>query len=184
MSINLSGYSGQITFAQISEPRKKRKTDAESDSETPRCEIFRSPDKLSIVRKQYESRNDSPPPAAPASAPVPRSEELDAVFSEILKSPGASVSLKYSACNEKGVFSFLGKNAVRNGAVEVSCSGYDPTKKRPDDLVRDSFSCRHDCNLKWTSNAGPWTERWTRSPRNSRRCRRTHLFRIYAGRRP
>lgn len=36
----------------------------------------------------------------------------------------------------EGVFHFLGGGkAVKGGFVTVSCSGYDPTKKRPEDLV-------------------------------------------------
>jgi hypothetical protein len=137
VSLNLSSYSGQITFAQISEPKRKRNVDAESDSECSRCAILGSPEQISTVRKKPRSRNNSPSPCVPTvNRALPRSEELDAVFSEIRKSPGATVFFKYSLDNDKGVFSFLGKNATRTGAVEVSCSSYDPTKQKPDSLVR------------------------------------------------
>ena len=137
VSLNLSGYTGQINFSQISDAAKKRKADVESDSESPRSETCRSPDQLSTVRKKHDSRIVSPPPCSTtAKTAAPISEDLEAIFASI-RSSGGSMSLEYSGDSDKGVFSFLGrgKSAARSGAVEVSCSNYDPTKKKPDDLV-------------------------------------------------
>jgi hypothetical protein len=134
VSLNLTGYSGKITFSQISE-KKKRKVDADSDCDSNiRCEDLRTPDQLSTVRKRRDTREGSPP-SIPQTI-IPRSKELDEVFAAVQHSPGGSVTLSYSDENEKGVFAFLGgKSALRSGAVEVLCSNYDPTKKKPEDLV-------------------------------------------------
>ncbi len=141
MSLNLTGYCGQITFSQISE-RKKRKIDADSDCEgNLRGEDLRSPDQLSTVRKKRDTSEVSTPQNMSIT---PRSKELDEVFAAVEHSPGGSVTLSYSDGNEKGVFYFLGgKSALRSGAVEVLCSNYDPTKKKPEDLVRFSLVFIH-----------------------------------------
>ena len=135
--MNLTSYSGQITFSQISET-KKRKADVDSDCDINlRCEELRSPDQLSTVRKKRDTETSEVSlPSVRQTMPKPRSKELDEVFAAVEHSPGGSVTLSYLDDNEKGVFSFLGgKSALRSGAVEVLCSNYDPTKKKPEDLV-------------------------------------------------
>ncbi len=186
VSLNLSRYNGQITFSQITEPTKKRKVDAESDTEAHGSEMFRSPDKLSTVRKKHGSRNASPRPCPePIKSASPMSEDLEALFSAIKASPGGSMSLKYSGENDKGVFSFLGrgKSAVRSGAVTVSYSNYDPTKKKPEDLVRFSHT-RSKYNLTrdlFLRCADTRPEGWARCAGDCPARRGEHLLRIHTG---
>jgi hypothetical protein len=176
--LNLTGFSGKITFSEIPE-RKKRKADADSDCDSSlRCEELRSPDQLSTVKKKRDTRDGSPPSVRQTINP--RSKELVEIFAAVQHSPGGSVTLSYSDDNEKGVFSFLGgKTALQSGAVEVMCSNYDPTKKKTEDLVCAFVQSLCTSRTQLTSTLpDSWEEGWSGCLGNRSRRRRRHFHRV------
>uniref|UniRef100_A0A6U4L3D6 Uncharacterized protein n=1 Tax=Hemiselmis andersenii TaxID=464988 RepID=A0A6U4L3D6_HEMAN len=152
--VSLENYTGELFFTVSGNGKKRAHIEIEDD------EPAESPSTVGTVKKpahaagsSHSRRNadsdfvlddSSAPPRGGAPAPAPisgaaRGDDEDGVaipepYRRIVEG-GGSVSLDNP--DGDGLFAFLGgkRGPVREGLISVTCSGYDPTKKKPEDLV-------------------------------------------------